>query len=97
MSKNSDYHAHQGEYSVNALLSIYPLTVFQSNSVMPLLLDILYDANGTDHRKLNVDAMECTGLIGSFLVVFMICGLFMSVHSYCRWSRHLPSGHKYSG
>ena len=34
---------------------------------MPLLLSVLKNADGPDYRKLRVKAMECAGLIGSFV------------------------------
>ena len=34
---------------------------------MPLLLNVLRNANGADYRKLRVKAMECAGLIGTSL------------------------------
>ena len=41
---------------------------------MPLLLNVLRNANGADYRKLRVKAMECAGLIGSSSVtISMIC------------------------
>ena len=33
---------------------------------MPLLLNVLRNANATDHKKLRWKAMECAGLIGQF-------------------------------
>jgi len=33
---------------------------------MPLLLNVLRNANGADYRKLRVKAVECAGLIGKF-------------------------------
>jgi hypothetical protein len=80
---------------MNALVSIYQLTVFRLDSIMSLFLNVLDDVNGADYRKLSVEAMECAGLIGSYFVVFMICGLLMSTGSYFRWSRGLPSGRRY--
>ncbi|KAF8628610.1 hypothetical protein AX15_003805 [Amanita polypyramis BW_CC] len=35
-------------------------------SIMPLLLNILRNADGPEYRKLRVKAMECAGLIGEF-------------------------------
>ncbi len=35
---------------------------------MPLLLDILRNADGPEYHKLRVKAMECAGLIGTFYV-----------------------------
>ena len=39
------------------------------SSIMPLLLNVLRNANGPDYRKLRVKAMECAGLIG--MLVFL--------------------------
>jgi hypothetical protein len=36
------------------------------SSIMPLLLNVLRNADGGDYRKLRVKAMECAGLIGMF-------------------------------
>ena len=33
---------------------------------MPLLLDILRNADGSEYYKLRVKAMECAGLIGEY-------------------------------
>ena len=33
---------------------------------MPLLLNVMQNANGPEYRKLRVKAMECAGLIGAF-------------------------------
>lgn len=35
---------------------------------MPLLLDILRNADGPEYHKLRVKAMECAGLIGTFYI-----------------------------
>lgn len=35
---------------------------------MPLLLDILRNADGPEYAKLRVKAMECAGLIGTFYI-----------------------------
>ena len=43
------------------LLQHYP-------TIMPLLLNVLRNANGPGYRKLRVKAMECAGLIGLFLM-----------------------------
>jgi hypothetical protein len=40
------------------LLQHYP-------TIMPLLLNVLRNANGPGYRKLRVKAMECAGLIGA--------------------------------
>ena len=32
---------------------------------MPLLLNVMQNANGPEYRKLRVKSMECAGLIGS--------------------------------
>ena len=37
---------------------------------MPLLLSVLKNADGPDYRKLRVKAMECAGLIGSFVAKY---------------------------
>ena len=37
------------------------------SSIMPLLLNVLRNANGPDYRKLRVKAMECAGLIGMLM------------------------------
>jgi hypothetical protein len=39
---------------------------------MPLLLNVLRNANGPDYRKLRVKAMECAGLIGSSSVAILM-------------------------
>jgi len=39
---------------------------------MPLLLNVLRNADGPDYRKLRVKAMECAGLIGAPRVVFVL-------------------------
>jgi hypothetical protein len=39
---------------------------------MPLLLNVLPNANGPDYRKLRVKAMECAGLIGSSSVAILM-------------------------
>jgi hypothetical protein len=40
---------------------------------MPLLLNVLRNANGADYRKLRVKAMECAGLIGAVSLVILHC------------------------
>jgi importin-5 len=35
------------------------------SSIMPLLLNVLRNADGPGYRKLRVKAMECAGLIGA--------------------------------
>ena len=34
------------------------------SAIMPLLLNVMQNANGPEYRKLRVKAMECAGLIG---------------------------------
>ena len=34
-------------------------------AIMPLLLNVMQNANGPEYRKLRVKAMECAGLIGT--------------------------------
>jgi len=41
---------------------------------MPLLLNVLRNAEGPDYRKLRVKAMECAGLIGG---LFFFGGVFL--------------------
>ena len=36
---------------------------------MPLLLNVMQNANGPEYRKLRVKAMECAGLIGEFILI----------------------------
>ncbi len=36
---------------------------------MPLLLNVMQNANGLEYRKLRMEAMECAGLIGTFPLV----------------------------
>jgi len=41
---------------------------------MPLLLNVLRNAEGPEYRKLRVKAMECAGLIGVFFkMLLFIC------------------------
>ena len=40
------------------------------SSIMPLLLNVMQNANGPEYRKLRVKAMECAGLIGSFVLIW---------------------------
>lgn len=43
---------------------------------MPLLLNVLRNANGVEHKKLRWKAMECAGLIGTFGLVigaYVLC------------------------
>lgn len=35
-------------------------------TIMPLLLNVLRNADGGEYRKLRVKAMECAGLIGKW-------------------------------
>jgi hypothetical protein len=42
---------------------------------MPLLLNVLRNADGPDYRKLRVKAMECTRLIGAPCVVFVLSNI----------------------
>jgi len=42
--------------------------------VMPLLLNVLWNAGGPDYQKL-VMAMECAGLIGAPWVVFVLSNI----------------------
>jgi hypothetical protein len=44
---------------------------------MPLLLDILRNADGSEYYKLRVKAMECAGLIGQS--IGRVCGRFPDV------------------
>lgn len=39
-------------------------------SIMPLLLNVLQNANSVEYKKLRVKAMECAGLIGQSTLVF---------------------------
>jgi len=39
---------------------------------MPLLLNVLRNADGPEHKKLRVKAMECAGLIGEFGIWNMV-------------------------
>ena len=36
------------------------------SAIMPLLLNVMQNANGPEYRKLRVKAMECAGLIGTY-------------------------------
>jgi hypothetical protein len=58
-------------------------------TIMPLLLNVLRNADGGEYRKLRVKAMECAGLIG---VWPSTCGTFtlIKMHSHRRWARCLP-------
>ena len=42
-----------------------PIVVQHYGTIMPLLLNVLRNADGADYRKLRVKAMECAGLIGA--------------------------------
>ena len=41
---------------------------------MPLLLNVLRNANDPSHHKLRVKAMECAGLIGMYLIPERLTG-----------------------
>ena len=38
-------------------------------AIMPLLLSVLQNANGSEYHKLRLKAMECAGLVGEFCLV----------------------------
>lgn len=42
--------------------------------IMPLLLNVLRNADGADYRKLRVKAMECAGLIGALFRLLLGIG-----------------------
>jgi hypothetical protein len=44
---------------------------------MPLLLNVLRNANTSEYRKLRAKAMECAGLIGMLAVVSLCCTLLI--------------------
>jgi hypothetical protein len=56
---------------------------------MPLLLNVLRNANTSEYRKLRAKAMECAGLIGMLAISYQSAVL----HSYAQPSR---SGEKFS-
>ena len=67
---------------------------------MPLLLNVLRNAEGPDYRKLRVKAMECAGLIGG---LFFFGGVFLGgadvclgLGSYCCWEGRVPAGCEYA-
>ena len=41
------------------------------HAIMPLLLNVLENANGPEYGKLRLKAMECAGLIGTRLSVIL--------------------------
>ena len=43
------------------------------HDIMPLLLNVLENANGPDYGKLRLKAMECAGLIGMFPSLTFAC------------------------
>jgi len=66
---------------------------------MPLLLNVLRNAEGPDYRKLRVKAMECAGLIGGlFFLVGFLWGVLMclGLGSYCCWEGRVPAGCEYA-
>lgn len=46
----------------------FTLVIFDQHyaAIMPLLLSVLQNANGSEYHKLRLKAMECAGLIGGF-------------------------------
>ena len=50
---------------------------------MPLLLNVLRNADGGEYRRLRIKAMECAGLIGEWVHAYR---LFLTWNSYRCWS-----------
>ena len=50
---------------------------------MPLLLNVLWNPDGPDYRKLRVKAMDCAGLICASRVVFVLSSIDRSYPHYC--------------
>ena len=61
-------------------------------AIMPLLLSVLQNAQGSEYHKLRLKAMECAGLVGRFRPAQSIVSPLKGLTSNCRWPRCVPGG-----